>query len=99
MGDVKETSYIHTLEDDFGAITTNEYVYINRFLKLAEERPDEVEVMHHPDDNHGVLMVKVPKKWFKIKPSAKLNLTEEEIAVRTERLRSAKRQETREETT
>lgn len=87
MGDVKETSYIHTLEDDFGVITTNEYVYINRFMKLAEERPDEVEVMHHPDDNHGVLMVKVPKKWFVVRPPKVMNFSEEERTARSQRMR------------
>lgn len=93
MGDFKETSYIHTLEDDFGVITTNEYVYINRFLKLAEERPDEVEVMHHPDDNHGVLMVKVPKKWFVIRPPVKQKLTDEQRKAIGERLNGARQHE------
>lgn len=98
MGE-KETSYIHTLEDDYGVITTNESVYINRFLKLASERPDEVEVMHHPDDNHGVLMVKVPKKWFVIRPPVKLDLTEEELEARKERLRAVNQRRSREGTT
>lgn len=99
MGDVKETSYIHTLEDDFGVITTNEYVYINRFLKLAEERPDDVEVMHHPDDNYGVLMVRVPKKWFVVRPPKVMNFTEEQKAMYAESLRAYRRRDSLEETT
>lgn len=97
MGDVKETSYIHTAEDSYGVITTNERRQITQIMRLKGTHPDEVEIMHQPEDNYGVLVAKVPKTWFKVNPPRKY--TEEQRKAMGERFKAKNHPCTGEETT
>ena len=55
----------------------------NKILKLANERPDEVQILAENED--GSILAHVPKKWVRITPSRKL--TEEQREANAERLR------------
>ena len=62
----------------------------NRVLKLAKEYPDEVTIKVHPENNHGYLVAHLPKKWVKITPPVKRELSEEQKAVLRERIAHAR---------
>lgn len=93
MADIRETSYVQTAEESTAVITTNEFAQINRIMRLKDKHPDEVEVMYRPEDNYGVLMARIPKKWFRITPSRSTTYTDEQKAALVERLRVKKRPE------
>lgn len=90
MADVKETAYNQIAEKKMAQITTSERSWINKLLKYAEEHPDETNIRAHPDDNNGILLIDVPKTWFKIRPNKKRELSEEQRAIMAERLKKSR---------
>lgn len=97
MADIRETSYVQTAEESTAVITTNEFAQINRIMRLQDKYPDGVEVMHRPEDNYGVLMARVPKKWFKINPPKVMNYTDEQRAALGENLKACRQRQCCEE--
>ena len=57
-------------------ISSTEYSWYKKMLKLKEEHPDEVEIIKTPEENAGYLYASFPVGWIKIKP--KRILSEEE---------------------
>lgn len=96
MADIRETSYVQTAEESTAVITTNEFAQINRIMRLKDKHPDEVEVMYRPEDNYGVLMARIPKKWFRINPPKVMNYTEEQRAMLGESLKARRQRQCRE---
>lgn len=88
MAEIRETSYVQTADEDVGVITTNELAQINRITRLKDKYPDEVQIMHQPENNYGVLVAEVPKKWFTIRPPKVVNFTDEQKAMFAENLRA-----------
>ena len=78
---------IEFLDNDKKAtVTLHDMRLKNRVLKLAEEYPDEVTIKAMPERNHGYLVAHVPKKWVKINPPIKREMTEEQKDVLRERV-------------
>lgn len=75
--------------DKEATVTLHDMRLKNRVLKLAEEYPDEVTIKVMPEQNHGYLVAHVPKKWVKINPPIKREMTEEQRQALAERGRAA----------
>ena len=69
---------IEFLDNDKEAtVTLHDMRLKNRVMKLAEEYPDEVTIKVMPEQNHSFLVAHVPKKWVRINPPIKREMTEE----------------------
>ena len=89
-----ETAYNQTNESKTAQVTTSEHPWVTRLLKLAEQRPSEVEIIKHPDDNYGYLLINIPKTWFKISPPKTRTMSEEQKAALVERLQKSRQKNT-----
>ena len=89
-----ETAYNQTNESKTAQVTTNEHSWITRLLKLAEQRPDETQIIKHPDDNYGYLLINIPKTWFKVSPPKTRTMSEEQKAALVERLQKSRQKNT-----
>lgn len=94
MDEIKETCYEQTQDRKNGEISTNERSWINKLTKLADKYPNEVMVVMRPEENYGVLLIEVPKSWFKISPPRQRTLSEEEKTILSERLKNARQKRT-----
>lgn len=83
-----EFSFNYLTEDDHAVISTDDRKWVNKIYKLAEERPDEVEIKHVFKD--GFVTAHVPKSWIKVRPPVKRQLTEEQKKAYGERMRKAR---------
>lgn len=81
---------IEFLDNDKEAtVTLHDMRLKNRVMKLAEEYPNEVTIKVMPEQNHGFLVAHVPKKWVRINPPIKREMTEEQRQALAERGRAA----------
>lgn len=87
---MKETCFSYTAEDDCAVFSSSETKWINKMLKLQQEHPNDVKIIYHPDDNHGMLYAHIPKKYLKISPPRQMNYTDEQRAAMAERLSAAR---------
>lgn len=87
MTEIRETAYNQTAETKTAQVTTNEHSWIIKLLKLASLHPTETQIIKHPDDNYGYLLINVPKSWFKISPPKKRVMTDEQRAAASERMK------------
>lgn len=94
MIEIRETAYNQTADNKMAEISTNERSWVNKLLKLADKYPDNVHIIAHPDNNYGILLVELPKSWFKINPPRNRVYTEEEKAAMAERLKNARQKRT-----
>ena len=69
-------------------VSTDERWLINRIMRLAENKPGEVQILHYPQDNDGCLYCKMPSNWLRITPPTKRELTDEQRAAAVERLKN-----------
>lgn len=92
MAEFKETVVGYLNVDNYASFDSNETKWINKILKLKDQYPDEVKIICMPEDNDGSLCAHIPKSWLKVNPPKKMNLTEEQKALRAERMRSLKKQ-------
>ena len=76
------------LDDKVMRISTDERRMINRMMKLAEQYPDEVEIIERPETNDGCLYMKCPADWLLIRHPKKMNYTEEQRAAMAERIKN-----------
>ena len=90
MIDFKETCVDYLNVDDYATFTSSETKWINKILKLQQSNPADVKIEYLPEDNHGVLLARLPKSWLKISPPRQSNYTEEQRAAIAERLQSAR---------
>ena len=70
-----DTSFEYT-DRETAYISSTEYSWYKKMLKLKEEHPDEVEIIKTPEENEGYVYASFPAGWIKIKP--KRILSEEE---------------------
>lgn len=96
MAEIRETAYNQTNDNKTAEISTNEAVWINKLLRLADKYPNEIHILEHLDSNYGVLLVELPKSWFKISPPRTCNLTDAQKAAASERLKNARQKRTSE---
>ena len=71
-------------------VSTDERRMITRMLKLAEQYPEEVQILAMPETNDGCLYMKCPASWLVIRHPKKMNITDEQKAAAAERLRKAR---------
>lgn len=76
------------LDDKVMRVSTDERRMINRIMKLAEQYPDEVEIIERPETNDGCLYMKCPADWLLIRHPKKMNYTEEQRAAMAERIKN-----------
>lgn len=67
--------------------SSDERKWCNRIKKLAEDYPDEVVMIRQPEDNDGCVYCKIPVNWFKIQPKKRREISDEERAILSERMR------------
>lgn len=88
MNDQRETAWDWYSDGQTATMCSNEAVWIRKLTALAEQYPDDVIIEKMPEDNGGVILVKLPKKWFKIKPPTKRTLTDEQREKLVERMKN-----------
>lgn len=87
-----EQNFDHSNENNIEFLTGQRKVtftftarkYINRIKKYKESHPDDVDFVENSD---GSICGHVPLKWLKISPPRKVELTSEQKAERSERMR------------
>lgn len=87
MNDVKETAWDWYSDEKKATMCSNETSWIKRLTALAGQYPEDVVIRKTPEDNCGVILVSLPKKWFKIKPPTKRTLTDEQRATLSKRMK------------
>lgn len=90
MSNFNETACDYLSCDKQATFCSSEIKWINKILKLAEQYPDEVEIQVMPEDNQGMILAHIPKRWFKIAPPRKSNMTAEQREAMVQRLADAR---------
>ena len=67
MSDPRETSWDWYSDEKTATMCSNEAVWIRKLTALAEQYPEDVVIREVPEDNGGVILANLPKKWLKIK--------------------------------
>lgn len=60
----------------------------NKVMRLAEQYPDDVEIRAEPESNGGTVVAHIPRKWVKISPPPKREMTDEQREAARVRLKS-----------
>lgn len=68
-------------------VSTDEDKWKRRFIKWAEEYPDEVTIKRRPENNDGCLYCTCPASWLRVRPPLKKNMSDEQKAANAERMR------------
>lgn len=90
MSDPRETAWDWYSDDKMATMCSNEATWIRKLTTLAEQYPDDVVIEKMPENNGGTIFVRLPKKWFKIKPPTKRSMTDEQREALAERMRNAR---------
>ena len=90
MSNFNETACDYLSCDKHATFCSSELKWINKILKLAEEYPDQVEIQVMPENNQGMILAHIPKRWFKIAPPRKSNMTDEQREAMAKRLADAR---------
>ena len=88
---MNETAFDYLSCDEHAVFTTTEPKWIRKITTLAKNYPDEVTIIHTPEDNQGTLDAYIPKSWLKIGPPKKMILTNEQRLAASERLSQARK--------
>lgn len=69
---------------------SSEKKWVSKIEKYAESNPEVV--IKRKDDDEGIISIiaEIPKKWIKISPPRKVNLTDEQRQALAERMRNAR---------
>ena len=78
------------LDDKVMWVSSDERRMVNHMLRLAEQYPDQVKILRHPEKNDGCIYAECPGNWLKITPKRRVELSDKERAVRSERLKKAR---------
>ena len=90
MAELKETNIDIVNTEKLATISSSETKQINKIKKLHEANPNDVHIIIDPEDNHGVIVAKMPKSYIKISPPRKVNYTDEQRAALAERLAASR---------
>ena len=90
MSDFKETCVSYTSPDETLSFSSSEKKWINKIIKLHEQRPNDVRIICGPEDNDGMIYAMLPKSWLKISPPRQVNFTDEQRAAMADRLAAAR---------
>lgn len=90
MNDLRETAWDWYSDEKTATMCSNEAAWIRKLTALAEQYPDDVIIREMPEDNYGMILVNLPKKWLKIKPPTKRNMTDEQREALAERMKNVR---------
>ena len=90
MTDLKETGLNFTSDENCATFFSSERKWINKLLNLSSQYPDDVKIIHYPEDNHGMFVAHIPKTYFKISPPRKREMTDEQREAAALRLANAR---------
>ena len=62
----------------------------NRVVSLCKKHPDKAKVIAWPEENGGYLYARIPLTWLRFAAPTTREMTEEEKAAATERLKLAR---------
>ncbi len=86
-----ETCFNYTGE--WGYFSSDEIKWRNRIEKLAKERPDEVTILKHAEENDGCVYARLPASYLKIQPKNKRDLSDEQRLMLQERMRKLRQEQ------
>ena len=86
MADIRDNSIEFYENAETATVTFTQGRYKTQIKKLAAKYPEECQIVAENAD--GSLCAHVPTSWIAVRPPKKLNLTEEERALRGELLRA-----------
>lgn len=78
-----ETCFEYIDKED-AYFSSDERKWIARIRKLAEKFPDKVTILKQPEENDGCIYATLPSEYLNIGPKKRMNLTDEQIAIRRE---------------
>lgn len=62
-------------------VSVDDMAWINKLKKLKSEHPDEVDILFTPEENDGMLVARVPKRWIKIVPPRRMSEEQRQACV------------------
>ena len=78
-------------DKEHGYFSSDERRFITRVQKLQAKYPDKVRIIAEPENNDGCIYCELPTEWFSIRPPKKMNYTDEQKRIMSERMRGFKR--------
>ena len=85
---MQETVFEHLAGNGMATVTAAERWSIGMVKRLAEKHPEDVEIVAENAD--GTLVAHVPAGWMKLRPPRRVNLTDEQRAAASERMKAAR---------
>lgn len=92
--EIKETCFEFVDVDDVACFSTSDFRWIRKVLKLLKDYPDETKLIANNED--GSVTIHCPKSWFRVRPPAKRNYTEEQRNAAADRMRIIAKERVRE---
>lgn len=74
-----------------GYMSSDERKWIGRIRRLKEQHPDEVRIITEPEDNDGYIYAELPKEWLQVRPPKKMNYTDEQRQILSDRMKQMPR--------
>ena len=62
-------------------VSVDDMSWINKLEKLKSEHPDEVDILFTPEENDGMLVARLPKRWIKIMPPRRMSEEQRQACV------------------
>ena len=69
-------------------VSSSEAPVIARVLKIKENNPEEVTIIKMPEENDGCIYAKMPFSYMKLSAPKRIQLSDEERRIRSERLKA-----------
>ena len=79
---------ISATDHDWMYVSSDDRRIINRIVKLIDSHPDQITVLATPEHNDGCIYARLPYSMLKIQPKIHRELSDEERAVLSERMKS-----------
>lgn len=54
-------------------VTFSQGRYISQVKTLAEQFPEDVQILKLPEDNHGYLLARIPVRYIKLRPPVQMS--------------------------
>lgn len=68
-------------------VSTDEPRWHKRLRAYAQDYPDQVRIKYSPETNDGNMVAEIPVKWVRIKPPKRVNMSDEQRAALSEKMR------------
>ena len=69
-------------------VSTDEPKWHRRLRAYAQDYPDQVRIKYFPETNDGNMVAEIPVKWVRIKPPKHVNMSDEQRAALSEKMRN-----------